>query len=87
MVEGCTDIQITMSDSTKLQGRVHGIDRRSDIAVVKITSNSNTDLPIATLGASGKLRPGEFVVAVGSPLMLQVGCHYCIQSKELCICI
>lgn len=44
-------------------------DLHSDIAIVKI--NSKTPLPTAKFGTSSKLRPGDWVVALGCPLTLQ----------------
>jgi hypothetical protein len=43
--------------------------RQSDLAVVRIASDE--PLPTARLGASGGLRVGEWVVALGSPLLLK----------------
>ncbi|KAM0857118.1 hypothetical protein ACQ4PT_048683 [Festuca glaucescens] len=51
------------------QGVVLNADCHSDIAVVKI--KSSTPLPAARLGSSSKILPGEWVVALGSPLCLQ----------------
>lgn len=53
------------------QGTVHSLDEVSDIALIKLDMNDDDDLPVATLGSSSSLRAGEFVVALGSPLMLQ----------------
>lgn len=44
-------------------------DMHSDIAVVKI--NSETPLPEAKLGSSTRLRPGDWVIAMGCPHSLQ----------------
>lgn len=44
-------------------------DTESDIAIVKI--NSETPLPEAKLGSSSRLRPGDWVIAIGSPHFLQ----------------
>jgi len=52
-------------------GMVHSMDEVSDIALIKLDMRSDDDLPVAVLGSSGALRAGEFVVALGSPLMLQ----------------
>lgn len=44
-------------------------DSLSDLAVIKV--NSSRPLPVVKLGSSKDLRPGEWVVALGSPLHLQ----------------
>jgi serine protease Do len=41
-----------------------GVDKRSDLAVVKINAN---DLPVAILGNSDNLRIGQWVMALGNP--------------------
>ena len=48
---------------------VHSMDKATDLALVKLVDPPE-DLPVATIGASGSLRVGEFVVALGSPLLL-----------------
>jgi HtrA serine peptidase 2 len=49
---------------------LHSLDADSDIALVKL-DKVDDDLPVAKLGSSATLRAGEFVCALGSPLMLQ----------------
>ena len=51
-------------DST---GHVEDVDVRSDLATVRIDAR---DLPVMRLGQSSSVRPGEFVIAMGSPLSL-----------------
>ncbi|KAG8090900.1 hypothetical protein GUJ93_ZPchr0011g28892 [Zizania palustris] len=62
-------VSVTLQDGREFEGVVLNADRHSDIAVVKI--KSNTPLPSACLGSSSKLRPGDWVVALGCPLSLQ----------------
>jgi serine protease Do len=50
-----------------IEGRVVGIDRDSDLAVVKI---ERTNLPFLTFGDSDELRQGQIVLALGNPLGL-----------------
>lgn len=58
-----------MQDGRTFQGTVVNADRHSDIAILKI--DSKTPLPVAKLGSSSKLRPGDWVIALGCPLSLQ----------------
>eukprot|EP00602_Paraphysomonas_sp_CaronLab_P009332 CAMPEP_0185037416 /NCGR_PEP_ID=MMETSP1103-20130426/31779_1 /TAXON_ID=36769 /ORGANISM="Paraphysomonas bandaiensis, Strain Caron Lab Isolate" /LENGTH=397 /DNA_ID=CAMNT_0027575373 /DNA_START=139 /DNA_END=1332 /DNA_ORIENTATION=+ len=71
-------VEITLSDMRKVQGRVFAMDKPSDIAIVKLEGAGR--LPVAKLGVSGKLKAGEFVVAVGSPLQLQDSVTFGIVS-------
>ncbi|MBI4532743.1 MAG: trypsin-like peptidase domain-containing protein, partial [Candidatus Melainabacteria bacterium] len=65
VVRGISNIKVSLSDGRTLDGKVVGTDSFSDVAVVKINA---TNLPAARLGTSTGLRPGEFAVAIGSPL-------------------
>jgi S1-C subfamily serine protease len=53
-------------DGAELPYEVVGADRLSDLAVVRVAAG--TGLPRAELGDAGRLRVGQLVVAVGSPL-------------------
>jgi len=53
---------------TVLEAKIVGLDRETDVAVLKI---EGTDLPCLTLGDSRELRQGQLVMAFGSPLGLQ----------------
>ena len=68
VVEGVDKVSITLNDGRKVSGKVVGVDSLTDIAVVKI--DGRPDLPTVPLGDSDKLRPGEWVIAVGNPLGL-----------------
>lgn len=57
------------NERVRREARVHALDKTSDLALVKLV-DPPADLPVATIGKSGRLRVGEFVVALGSPLML-----------------
>ena len=64
-------VVVTLSDGRKLRGRVLALDAASDLAVVQCDVPKHTQsLPVAELGSSASLRPGDFVVALGSPLNL-----------------
>jgi len=60
-------IIITLSDGREFDGIVYSMDIISDLAVVKVT-NSTEFFSAAKLGSSKKMRPGDWVVALGSPL-------------------
>jgi len=65
VVKGAKRIEVTMNDGRNLIATIVGIDTFSDLAVLKIEAK---DLPTLTMGSSNNLRPGEFAVAIGSPL-------------------
>lgn len=77
-------VEVTLQDGRTFEGTVVNADMHSDIAIVKI--NSKTPLPSAKLGSSRKLRPGEWVVALGCPLSLQntitAGIISCVDRKS-----
>jgi len=60
-------IQVRLQDGRIFAGTVEDVDVRSDLATIRIPCSS---LPVQKLGTSSKLRPGEWVVAMGSPLSL-----------------
>lgn len=62
-------VEVTLQDGRTFEGTVVNADLHSDIAILKIISK--TPLPTAKLGCSSKLRPGDWVVAMGCPLTLQ----------------
>ena len=64
VVEGATDVRVTMSDRRILPAKVVGTDPLTDLAVIKIEGH---DLPNAPWGDSTKLRQGQTVLAFGNP--------------------
>ena len=68
VVADATSVRVTLSDGTELPARVIGRDTRTDIAVLKVTTDRK--LPWLELGQSADVRPGEWVIAVGNPFGL-----------------
>ena len=65
-------VLVTTMNGKKRTGSIHSMDAASDIALIQLDSNFNGEtFPIASLGSSGSIRTGEFVIALGSPLQLQ----------------
>ena len=64
VVEGASDVQVTLSDKRQLKAKIVGTDPRTDIAVLKIPT---TGLSTVTLGDSAKAKVGDIVLAVGDP--------------------
>ena len=68
VVENARSVSVQLDDGTNLTAKVIGRDKRSDLAVLKVTANHA--LPYVDLGDSAKVRPGEWVVAMGNPFGL-----------------
>ncbi len=64
VVDGATQIRVTLNDRRVLPAKVIGTDKLTDLAVIKVDAK---DLPTVTWGDSGKLQPGQTVLAFGSP--------------------
>ncbi|HEX4871242.1 MAG TPA: Do family serine endopeptidase [Nevskiaceae bacterium] len=64
VVRDADEIIVRTLDRRQLSAQLVGSDERSDLALLKIDA---TDLPAVTLGDSSRLRPGQWVLAIGSP--------------------
>ena len=64
VVDGATQIKVTLNDRRMLSAKVIGVDKLTDLAVIKVDA---TDLPSIAWGDSTKLQPGQTVLAFGSP--------------------
>ncbi|MGH9503813.1 MAG: Do family serine endopeptidase [Terriglobales bacterium] len=64
VVDGATDVRVTMSNRRILPAKVVGTDPLTDLAVIKIEGH---DLPNVPWGDSTKLHPGQTVLAFGNP--------------------
>ena len=64
VVDGASDVRVTMSDRRILPAKVVGTDPLTDLAVIKVDGHN---LPNAPWGDSTKLHPGQTVLAFGNP--------------------
>ncbi|MGK2927688.1 MAG: DegQ family serine endoprotease [Lysobacterales bacterium] len=64
VIDGADQIIVRLADRREFEAELIGSDPLSDIALLKIDAD---DLPKLKLGDSDALRPGEWVVAIGSP--------------------
>ncbi|XP_048474720.1 serine protease HTRA1-like [Rhincodon typus] len=62
-------IKVELKNGEAYEAKVKDVDQKSDIALIKIQPDN--PLPVLLLARSSDLRPGEFVVAIGSPFSLQ----------------
>jgi len=69
VVSQSDEVQVELSDGRKFKAEVVGMDERTDIAVIKIKGNG--ELPTVRLGNSEKMRPGDWIMAIGNPFGLE----------------
>ncbi len=78
VVENASRVEVRFADGTNLDASIVGADPDTDIAVVRAYSRGGwasaphgSDLPWRPLGDSSRLRPGQVVIAIGSPYGFQ----------------
>lgn len=64
VIKEADEVIVRLSDRREFTAEVVGMDRRSDVALLKIDA---ADLPVVRVGRSSELRVGEWVLAIGSP--------------------
>ncbi|MEO8316149.1 MAG: trypsin-like peptidase domain-containing protein, partial [Pseudomonadota bacterium] len=65
VVADATKVVVRLTDRREFTAKVVGMDETTDVAVIKIEGASN--LPTVRIGDPEKLKPGQWVVAIGSP--------------------
>jgi serine protease Do len=66
VIDRADRIVVKLADGRSVRARLVGADPETDVALIKV--DGQTDLPVAPLGDSSTLRPGEWVCAIGNPL-------------------
>jgi serine protease Do len=64
VVDDSAEVTVKLTDRREFVAKVVGVDKRSDVALIKIAA---TGLPTVHFGDSSRLKPGQWVVAIGSP--------------------
>ncbi len=64
VIDGADEITVRLADRREYQAKLIGSDEASDIALLKVEAE---DLPTLPFGDSSRLKPGEWVIAIGSP--------------------
>lgn len=64
VIEDAEEITVRLTDKREFAAKVIGADKRTDVALLKIDASG---LPTARLGDPAQIKPGEWVVAIGSP--------------------
>jgi Do/DeqQ family serine protease len=67
VVENANSIEVTTKDNRRLKAKLVGRDPDTDIAVLQLSANNLTAVPI---GDSDRLQVGDFVLAIGNPFGL-----------------
>lgn len=67
VIDGADEVTVKLADRRVLKAKVVGSDKQYDVALLKIDANN---LPTVRIGDSSALKPGQWVVAIGSPLGL-----------------
>jgi serine protease Do len=64
VVTSIDEAQVQLDDGRRFTARVLGVDKRTDVGLLKIDA---TGLPVAVIGDSSQLAPGDWVAAISSP--------------------
>lgn len=64
VIDAADEIDVRLTDRREFKAHVVGADKRSDVALIKIDA---ANLPAVRVGDPGRLKVGEWVVAIGSP--------------------
>ncbi|MEG3791977.1 DegQ family serine endoprotease [Lysobacter sp. CCNWLW3] len=67
VVDGADTVKVTLSDRREFTAKVVGSDEQSDVALLKIDAKS---LPFLRLANASLTKPGQWVIAIGSPFGL-----------------
>lgn len=65
VVNGASEIEVTLNNNETYPAKIIGTDSATDVALIKIEADN---LPVLQFADSDKLRLGEWVLAIGSPL-------------------
>ena len=68
VIEGASQIEVTLADGTKVEAKLLGTDIWTDLAVLEMDASKVTT--VAEFGNSDSLKQGETVIAIGNPLGL-----------------
>jgi len=68
VVDDANEVTVKLTDNREFKAKVIGVDRRTDVALVKIDAKN---LPTVRIGDASKARVGQWVAAIGSPFGLE----------------
>lgn len=67
VIDGADSVRVRLADRRELTAKIVGSDPQSDVALLKVEGKG---LPVMRIGDSSTLKPGQWVVAIGSPFGL-----------------
>jgi serine protease Do len=70
VIGDANDIQVILSDGSKLKAEIIGKDTKIDLAVLRVKPEADKPLRAVPFGDSDKMRPGDWVIAIGNPFGL-----------------
>ena len=70
VIGDANDIQVILHDGTKLKAEIVGKDSKIDLAVLRVKPTADRPLKAVPFGDSDKMRPGDWVIAIGNPFGL-----------------
>lgn len=70
VIGDANDIQVILHDGTKLKAEIVGKDPKIDLAVLRVKPTAERPLKAVPFGDSEKMRPGDWVIAIGNPFGL-----------------
>jgi serine protease Do len=79
VVENATEILVRLNDRREFVAKTVGVDRRSDVALLKIEA---VNLPAVRIGDPSRVRVGEWVLAIGSPFGFEASATSGIVSAK-----
>ena len=68
VIQNATEIEVTLRNKNNYKAKVIGIDKDTDLALIKIEEN---ELPAMQIANSDSVLVGEWVLAVGNPFNLE----------------
>lgn len=79
VVAGASEVLVRLADRRELAARIVGTDPASDLALLKVDA---TKLPVAKIGDATRLKPGEWVLAIGAPFGFEYSASAGIVSAK-----
>src|SRR5436309_5932850 len=80
VIEGASRITVGLLSGDRFRGKVVGIDKETDLALIKI--DADRDFPVMKFGDSNSVQVGDWVLAIGSPFGLDQTVTAGIISKK-----